>query len=414
MKVLLYSHFYYPEVGAASTRMQYFVKSLKAAGHDVKVVTPLPNYPSNKTYAGFENINRPITKDEVTYLPIYSSENHSIYKRLYSYINYFFVSLKFVLFNNYKPDLIISSSPPLFTPFAAMIAAKVKGAKFILDVRDIWPDIGIELGLLNKKIYIWGLRLIEKMIMKGASFITVTAEADKENLVSKKVDEKKIFVLYNGADTKLFKASYNSTRDKIKNSFNLPDNKQIVLFVGSFNDGMNDIRNLGKALANFDTKSNNCHFVFAGDGSNRKEFFSELNGSTDYTYLGLLELDELSKLLSVADLNLVPRKMNKKNIGGNIPVKCFESWASEIPVLISAEKNSEIAKIFEQCNAGILIEPNDAESFRSSLEKILKENNLKEMGRRGRELVEKYYDRNKQSDKLTEIISKLNNHKSNS
>lgn len=409
MKVLLYSHFYYPEVGAASTRMQYFVKSLKAAGHEVKIVTPLPNYPNNKIYPGFENVSRPISKNGVTYLPIYSSGNHSIYKRLFSYINYFLVSLKYVLFSNYKPDLIISSSPPLFTPFAAMIAAKFKGAKFILDVRDIWPDIGIELGLLNKKFYIWGLRLVEKMIMKAASYITVTAEADKENLVSKNVDEKKIFVLYNGADTSLFKASYNSTRDKIKDSFNLPIDRQIVLFVGSFNDGMNDIKNLSKALTNFDSKSNNCHFVFAGDGSNREEFFSKLNGSTDYTYLGLLELEELSKLLSVADLNLVPRKMNKKNIGGNIPVKCFESWASEIPVLISAEKNSEIAKIFDQCDAGMLIEPNDAESFRNSLEKILKENNLKEMGRRGRELVEKYYDRQKQSDKLSEIISNLNN-----
>ncbi len=407
MKVLLYSHFYYPEVGAASTRMQYFVKSLKAAGHQVKIVTPIPNYPNNKSYEGFDGISKPETRGEVTYLPTYISEKHSLYKRLWSYISYFFISLKYVLFSSYKPDVIISSSPPLFTPLAAMIAAKLKGAKIILDVRDIWPDIGIELGLLNKKIYIWGLRLIEKIILRSADYITVTAEADKENLLSKSVDEKKITVVYNGADTTLFYASYNSTREKIRKEFNLPIDKQIVMFVGSFNDGMNDIKNLGMALADFDTESNNCHFVFAGDGSNREEFFETLNGSTGYSYLGLLEFDELSRLLSIADLNLVPRKMNRKNIGGNIPVKCFESWASGIPVLISAEKNSEIAKIFEQCEAGVLIEPNDAPAFRTSLEKVLKKNNLKELGKRGRDLVEQYYDRAKQSDKLAEIINKL-------
>jgi glycosyltransferase involved in cell wall biosynthesis len=291
-----------------------------------------------------------------------------------------------------------------------MIAAKLKGAKFILDVRDIWPDIGIELGLLNKKLYICGLRLIEKMILKYANYITVTADADKQNLLSKNVDADKISVLYNGADTSIFKVSYNSTRDRIKGEFKLPIDKQLVLFVGSFNDGMNDIKNLGKALADFDTDANNCHFVFAGDGSNREEFFETLNGSTSYSYLGILELDELSSLLSVADLNLVPRKMNKKNIGGNIPVKCFESWASGIPVLISAEKNSEIAKIFDQCEAGVLIEPNDAEAFRENLIKILKENNLKELGKRGRELVESKYDRKIQSDKLVSIITKLNGH----
>jgi colanic acid biosynthesis glycosyl transferase WcaI len=123
--------------------------------------------------------------------------------------------------------------------------------------------------------------------------------------------------------------------------------------------------------------------------------------------LGLLEFDELSRLLSIADLNLVPRKMNKKNIGGNIPVKCFESWASGIPVLISAEKNSEIAKIFEQCEAGVLIEPNDAAVFRESLEKVLKKNNLKELGKKGRELVEQNFDRTKQSDKLIEIVNRV-------
>lgn len=407
MKVLLYSHFYHPEVGAASTRMQYFVKSLKAAGHQVKIVTPIPNYPNNKSYAGFEDIKSPESRGDVTYLPTYISEKHSLYKRLWSYISYFFISLKYVLFSSYKPDLIISSSPPLFTPLAAMIAAKLKGAKFILDVRDIWPDIGIELGLLNKKIYIWGLRLIEKIILRSAAFITVTAEADKDNLLTKKVEENKISVLYNGADTMLFNASYNSTREKIRKEFKLPIDKQLVMFVGSFNDGMNDIKNMGIALSNFDSESNNCHFVFAGDGSNREEFFNTLNGSTSYSYLGLLEFDELSRLLSIADLNLVPRKMNKKNIGGNIPVKCFESWASGIPVLISAEKNSEIAKIFEQCEAGVLIEPNDALAFRESLEKVLKKNNLKELGKKGRELVEQNFDRTRQSDKLIEIINKV-------
>ena len=71
MKILLISHFFRPEIGAGSIRVQYLVRALKEAKHEVKVITPIPNYPSLKQYNGFKNKKYVFESGSLIYLPIY-------------------------------------------------------------------------------------------------------------------------------------------------------------------------------------------------------------------------------------------------------------------------------------------------------------------------------------------------------
>lgn len=409
MKILFYSHFFYPEVGAGSIRMQYFVSTLRKSENEIRVVTPYPNYPSGRLYPRYNKYYSSITSKGIHYLYIYAPKKHSILKRGLSYLSYFMSSFIFTLFWNFNPEIIITSSPPISTALAAALVSRIKRKKMILDLRDIWPDIGIQLGLLSKKPPIKILKWIEKFILNSAKKIIVTAEGDKANLVKKGVPKEIISVIFNGADTDLFKPLQYSEVNKIREEFGIPLNKRVLIYFGSFNYGMNDLKVLSEALIKLKEYKNEYFFIAAGDGDNRESFISKISPFVNHKYMGALNTVTLVKILAASDISLIPRKGLKQDTGGNTPVKCFESWAAAVPVILSANPDSEITKIFNEIKAGMLTEPDSAESFKFSIQSLLKRKDLKELGLSGRKYVELNYNRNVEAKKLEKLVAELNN-----
>ena len=173
-KILFISHFFKPETGAASIRVQSFVSSLRKAGFTVKILTPKPNYPGGKIFKGYNKFICRDSEENITYLPIYFTGKHTLIGRMLSYLSYFFSTLVYSFFMKFKPDIIITSSPPIFTSLAAFMVSKIRRAGFIFDIRDIWPDIGIELGILKNSTAIKYLTKIEKLLLNNADAIIVT------------------------------------------------------------------------------------------------------------------------------------------------------------------------------------------------------------------------------------------------
>jgi len=405
MKILYYSHFFKPETGAASVRADYFVKSLRNAGHEVLVISPKPSYPIGKIFDGFnDKIVIKNTKENVIYLPIWFVGSHSLIGRLLSYISYFKFSLIYLLFNSFKPDVVISSSPPIFTPLAAVIYSKIKKAKFILDIRDVWPDIGVELGILTNSYYINGLSLIEKYLLKNSHKIIVTAEGDKQNILSKIDEIDKCEIIFNGADTEVFKPIDELEKTEIRKKYKIPTEKKVIIYFGSYNHGMNDIEILGEFLSDNRFSEQNFHFLSIGSGDNLENIINQIKNKISFTTIKSLPMEEVAKLVAATDISIIPRKNIKNDTGGNIPVKCFESWACGIPVLLSNIEDAEVSEIFKKCGAGILVEPNNVDALVNGIE-LLCQNDLKEIGIKGRNFVIENYDRRMQSQKLAKIIT---------
>ena len=404
MKILFYSHFFKPETGAASVRADYFVKALRSAGHDVLVVSPKPNYPIGKIFDGFsKKLIVKSAKDNIIYLPVLFVGSHSAIGRLLSYLSYFTFSLIYLLFNNYKPDIVISSSPPIFTSLAALIYSKIKRSKFILDIRDIWPDIGIELGILTSKFSINGLSKIERYLLKNSDKIIVTAEGDKKNIVNKINNSAKCEIIYNGADAEIFKPIDKAEKIDIRNKYNIPIDKKVIIYFGSYNHGMNDIEILGKFLTHEKFISKNIHFLSIGSGDKLKSLIQKIEGKISYTSIFSLPMEEVSELVAASDVSIIPRKNIKKDTGGNIPVKCFESWASGIPVLLSNIEDAEVADIFKKCGSGVLVDADNVGVLVRGLDDLLNRDLVK-LGLKGRNYVINNFDRKKQSQKLIGII----------
>ncbi|GBD90547.1 putative glycosyl transferase [bacterium BMS3Abin04] len=405
MKILIYSHFFPPETGAASIRMRYLAEALKPLGAEVRIINPVPNYPNGKTLSGIKRFF--YRKDNITFLPIYVPRIDSPIKRLLSYLTYFFSSLIYSLVKFRKHDFIISSSPPIITALAAAILSKIKGSIFILDIRDIWPDIGIELGIIKSKHTARILFSIEKFIVSKATKITVTAEGDKKNLVKKGVSEKKITVIYNGADTRIFKPSTPQRRITIRKRFNLPISKKILVYFGSFNQGMNDIDILIDSLKQLENFKELVHFVAIGNGSQKEKLLNNIKGYISYSSFDSSQISELAEIISACDLSLIPRKFIKKDTGGNIPVKCFESWAAGIPVMVSTIKDTEIMEIVLKSKAGFIVEPGKADIFANKIKSVIVKQNLEKYGKNGRKYVEENFDRNKLAKDYLNLLLKI-------
>ncbi|MCF6269629.1 MAG: glycosyltransferase family 4 protein [Melioribacteraceae bacterium] len=404
IKILFYSHFFKPETGAASVRADYFVKALRNAGHEVLIVSPKPNYPIGEIFDGFKKkLIVKNVKENTIYLPILFVSSHSAIGRLFSYLSYFKFSLIYLLFKNYKPDIVISSSPPIFTSLAALIYSKIKRSKFILDIRDIWPDIGVELGILTNKFSILGLSKIEEFLLKNSDKIIVTAEGDKKNVMDKIENSEKCEIIYNGADTEIFKPISAIEKEDIRKKYNIPTDKQVIIYFGSYNHGMNDIEVLGDFLIHKKFMSKNIHFLSIGSGDNLENLIKKIEGKISYTSIFSLPMEEVAELVGASDVSIIPRKDINRDTGGNIPVKCFESWASGIPVLLSNIEDAEISNIFKKCGAGVLVEPNNVEALINGFDDLLSKD-LVELGLLGRGFVVENFDRRRESEKLIDII----------
>ena len=257
------------------------------------------------------------------------------------------------------------------------------------------------------------LKKIERFILNKASSIIVTALGDKENLINKGVEESKIHIIYNGADLNIFKPLHSKEILTVKEEYNIPDNKIVLIYFGSFNYGMNDIELLGNVLSEMEKYRDRFIFLAVGDGDNKIGFLNKIKDKIDILSFSSFESEELAKLVAASDLSLIPRKAIKHDTGGNTPVKCFESWAASVPVLLSANKESEIAKIYNDCKSGMFVYPNDLDAYKRALIHMLMDVNLKSLGLRGRKFVENNFDRKEQSLKLKYIIKQLQSDRRN-
>ncbi len=406
MKILVYSHFYFPEVGAGSVRTRYFVQALRNAGNEVKVITPMPNYPNGKKYEGYNKFFFYDKNNNVTYLPIFIPKKHSLIGRGLTYFSYFFSSLFYALFDGFKPDVILTSSPPITTTLAAVLLAKLKRKPIVVDIRDLWPDIGIELGIIKNKLLIKTLKFVDRFIIKSSDQIIVPLESFEE-IMLRKGARCEVTTIYNGADTSVFVPLKKDKKVEVRGKYNLPQNKKIAVYFGFFNFGMNDVDTLAEALSLLRQDGNKFYFLFIGDGVKKADFVQKIEGKIEYKFLKPMSSRELSEVIASCDLSIIPLKKVEGSTGGFIPVKCLESWSAGLPVLLATDNDEKISGIFNVAKAGKIIPPSVSALMALEIKNMLERNDLTELGLNGREFVVNNFDRVKQSEKLAEILGKF-------
>lgn len=346
MKILITGQYFEPERAAGANRMRRFVEALKE-NHNIKVLTGMPCYPTGKLtkkYRGRMYIRERRLGVDVLRTYEYATPNEGWFLRVLNYIT-FFVSSIIGSFWTGPADIVIATSPPLTVAMSGYIIAKIKRAKFIFDVRDLWPESIIEYGYAKDGVIIKIINNITEYLYRKSDFIIVATPGIKRKLKTR--INNKIQTLLNTVDTSLFNTSKRKPNlyADFKNDF-------IVTYVGSLGIAYNF-----KLFVELAKKMPRVKFVIVGDGEERAKISDQIEKHNIKNI----------KLIKSVPYRKVPQKMKSSSIAfiplakshltnSVIPTKTFEYLACGVPIVITGGK--DIKNIIEKNKCGYVVSDN--------------------------------------------------------
>ena len=152
MHLAICTQYYPPEVGAPQNRLSELARLFVLSGHRVTVLTAMPNYPSGRVHEGYGGLWRRESVDGVDVLrtAIYPTQSTGFLKRLASYFSFVFSSTIGGTFLLRRADFLMVESPPLFLGLAGFWLSRVKRARLIFNVSDLWPESAVQLGFVRR------------------------------------------------------------------------------------------------------------------------------------------------------------------------------------------------------------------------------------------------------------------------
>lgn len=402
MKLLFLSDNFPPEVNAPATRTFEHCRYWAKRGIDVTVITCNPNFPQGKIYDGYKNkLYQKEIIDGITVIRVWSfmAPNVGMFKRVFDFLSYAIMAFIVGLFQ--KTDLIIATSPQLFTAVAGRWLSFFKRKPWIMEVRDMWPESIKSVGVNTGGRWIFKrLEILEKSLYRAADEIVVVTDSFKEIIAKKGIRARKIDVIKNGVMLNNFLPMPKDTG--LIKELNL-EGKFIVGYLGTH--GMaHALDFIVKSASKIEDKK--IHLLLIGDGAKKDELLklkADLNVN-NITFLPFQAKSDINRYISILDVALVNLKKSEvfKSV---IPSKIFENAAMQKPILLGVEGESK--KIIDSYGAGVSFEPENEEDFLLKL-KMISENpeRFKEYQKNCAKLA-KDFDRNYLAEKMLAYIKEF-------
>jgi glycosyltransferase involved in cell wall biosynthesis len=393
--VYFYQYFTTPK-GSYGTRVYEFTKKWVEKGHKVIVVTSVyakSDIRSTK-FLDTQVIDGIILK----IINVTIDNKQSFLRRIYTFLIYSFFS-SFYAFT-LKCDLVISSSGPITTGIPGLIAKIFRRKKFVFEVRDLWPEGPIELGILNNKLIQKVSYAFEKICYKKSSLVVALSPGMKSNIIDR-FPETNVISVTNSANIELFSLPNEPiTHPQLVG-------KKFAIYTG--NIGLvNNSRLLYRTAKKLKEQGKgDIVIVLIGDGQQKEEIMKKSKGLKTILFLGLMPKIELINYLKNAFVSLIPLD-DTPMLSTSSPNKLFESMAAAVPVIQTT--NGWIKEMLEVSCSGFTVSPkNEDELFEKLIFLANNENESKEIGKKGFEFAKRNFDKNILSEKMIKAIEKINN-----
>lgn len=398
MNILYISQYYPPEMGAPSARVSELSKYWVKMGHNVTVITGMPNHPTgiiHPTYKWEYFKEEEHLGIRVLRVFLYVAPNKGVFKRIISFLSFMVTSLVVGLLMK-TPDIIIATSPQLFVGLSGLLIAKLKRRPFIFEVRDIWPQSAVDLGIIRNRFVIRLMEMLEKELYQKSDAI-VTAVSDMSVHISAKTNPSKIFYIPNAVDIERFESAPDIEFDWRRDN----NDKFIIGYIGTIGlaHGLNIVIECAKKM-----RDKNVAFVLIGEGADKqhlKELLQAENISNVYIE-DQISLDSVPSAFRQIDAGLVHLR-DVPIMQGALPSKIFEIMAAGIPVLAGIKGHGR--KFINEHKVGLCFEPEDPDDMKLRIEELLrKPDTCKEYGNNGLKIIKAEYNREAQAEKYLKII----------
>ena len=401
MRVLFFTHYYPPEVNAPASRTSEHCRIWAKAGHDVTVVTCAPNHPNGVLYPGYRNrLFQTETVEGVKVVRVwtYLAPNKGFLRRILSYVSYM-VSATLATPRLPRPDIIVSTSPQFFCGLAGYAAKVLRGAPWVLEIRDIWPESIVTVGAMRKGTVTRMLEWLEAFAYRRADQIVAVANSFVPHIAERCQGAAKIAVIKNGADLALFQRGEGS--GPIKRRFGF-EGRFVAAYVGTHGmaHGLDTVLDAA-ALLRDDPRFG---FLLVGDGAERARLMERAKSMNlaNLQIAGQLPKSEMPAIWDATDASMIILRKNN-TFTKVLPSKMFEAMAMECPIVLGVQ--GEAKALLDEAGAGIAIEPENAGELAAAVVRLADDVKFRErLGRQGGAYVREHYDRSKLAARYLDLL----------
>lgn len=402
MRILLLTHYFPPEVGAPQARLSEFARAWAAEGDEVTVLTGMPNHPTGIVPPEYRGaLRRRERRDgyDIVRTWLYATPNEGIVKKTLSHLSFMLTSVLLGARAVGRADVVVVSSPTFFAIGSAWVLARLKRARLVVEVRDLWPAIFVQLGVLTNPAAIAVLERLELAAYRAADEVVVVTEAFRQDLLRRGVPAGKVHTIRNGVDLDRFDGAHPAdpaTRARLGAE---PD-QCLVLYTGAhgISQGLPAVAEAAALL-----RDAPVHVTFVGDGADKRHLVDRVAalGLPNVTLLPAVPRDEVSAFLDAADVCLVPLR-DIPLFTGFIPSKLFEYLGAEKAIVGSVA--GESAEILTEAGATV-VPPEDPQALADAVRALAADPAERAaMARAGRKYAEEHCDRRAHARRYREVL----------
>ncbi|MCA9188965.1 MAG: glycosyltransferase family 4 protein [Planctomycetales bacterium] len=395
MRITIFSHYFPPEGNAPASRTFEHARQWVEAGHEVTVVTCVPNVPTGIAYAGYRNHLWPQRESrhgiEVVRVWTYLSPNSGTLPRIGNYVSYMLSAVLAFMFFVRRPNVIVATSPQFFCGWAGILAGWLKWTPTVLEIRDIWPESIMAVGAMHRGWTIRFVEWLERWMYRAASHIVTVGKGYRDNIQTKVPAATRISVITNGVDGRLFAPA--PVSECFRRRFGLGD-RFVCAYVGTLGmaHGLDVVIRAAELLRQ--RRRDDIVFLLVGDGAHRARLERQVEQAELGSYVrfaGLLPKADMPMALTSSDALLI--HLRKCELFTTvIPSKLFESMAVQRPIILGVR--GEAAEILHDFNAGLQMEPENEHDLASAVVRLAEDPEYAaQLGINGRVAVMEKYRR---------------------
>ncbi len=403
MRIAYVCHYFVPEPAAPAARVHEFARAWVRAGHSVSVITTFPNHPLGRIPPQYRRrawATEMLDGIRVLRCWLYAVPNRGVGRRGLDHLSFMFTSLLFGLPRLHRVDVVIASSPTLFSALSAWLMARINRVPFVLEVRDLWPEAIVDLGLMRRGSV--GVRVLESLaqfLYARADLVVVVTQAFADRLAARGVRRGKLAVIPNGADTRYFAPTENAETARRKLDLN---GRFVVAYVGSH--GLS--HGLG-AVLDAAAQQPDITYLLVGDGADKDRLLAERErrGLGNVLMRASVPKTEVPGLYAAADACLVPLR-DVPIFETFVPSKLFEVLAAGRPIVGAVR--GEARDILARSGGALLVEPERGDQLAAAVNRLRRDPGLcVELGKRGRAFAEQHYDRDALAARYLELLKEV-------
>lgn len=406
MRILLYSYNYHPEPIGIAPLMTELAEGLVKRGHQVRVITAVPWYPSSEIpeeYRGRLYFTEERNGVKIQRCFVWVRQQRGLRNRVLFELSFVGLSLIQAL-KGWQPDLIFLTVPGLPVCVPAAFLGSFYQVPIVLNLQDILPDAAVHVGLLTNKTMIRVFSGLERFAYRTATRISVIADGFTKNLLAKGVEPEKIVEISNWVDVDFIKP-LSKENNYFRQENNLED-KFVVLYSGNIalTQPLETLIDAAVRLRHLP----NLAVVIIGkqEALARLEIYREQQGANNVILRPFQPREKLPEMLAAADVAMVMQKENV--ISFNMPSKIQVLLASGRPIIASVPDSGTAARAIFTSGGGVVVPPEDPDALAQAILELYSDPEQVEiLSKQGREFAEENYAFERALDKYEALFQEV-------